>query len=95
MTSYLDPRSGEKFPLDTPRWCGTEQAPLLLTPLPGIAREQIDSATRSLWRYRAALPLAVEQPITMGEGCTPLLPRTLHGVEALLKCEWMMPTGSF
>ena len=31
----------------------------------------------------------------MGEGCTPLIRRTLHGAPALLKCEWFMPTGSF
>ena len=31
----------------------------------------------------------------MGEGCTPLIPRTLCGAAVLLKCEWMMPTGSF
>ena len=34
-------------------------------------------------------------PITLGEGCTPLIPRALHDAPALLKCEWMMPTGSF
>jgi len=96
MTSaYLDPRSGETFPLDQPRWCGTGQAPLLITPLPGITRDRIDSATRSLWRYRAAFPMDTDAPITMGEGCTPLLPRTVHGADVLLKCEWFMPTGSF
>src|SRR5580692_5637119 len=94
-TAYLDPRSGATFPLDVPRWCGEGHAPLLLTPLPGITRGQIDRSTRSLWRYRAALPMQVTDPITMGEGCTPLLPRTLHGAAALLKCEWFMPTGSF
>lgn len=31
----------------------------------------------------------------MGEGCTPLLRRALHGGVAHLKCEWFMPTGSF
>jgi threonine synthase len=31
----------------------------------------------------------------MGEGCTPVVRRRLHGAEALLKCEWFMPTGSF
>jgi len=93
--AYLDPRTGQTFPLDTPRWCGERHAPLLLTPLPGIRRDQIDRATRSLWRYRAALPMQADKPITMGEGCTPLLPRTLHGAPALLKCEWFMPTGSF
>ena len=93
--AYLDPRSGETFPIDQPRWCGTAQAPLLLTELPGIGRDEIDTATRSLWRYRAALPLACDAPISMGEGCTPLIPRRLHGAEVLLKCEWFMPTGSF
>src|ERR1700722_1644359 len=95
IAAYLDPRSGATFPLDTPRWCGPGNAPLLLTTLPGITRAQIDRTTRSLWRYRAALPMQVTDPITMGEGCTPLLARTLHGAPALLKCEWFMPTGSF
>ena len=36
--SYLNPRTGETFPLDQPRWCGTDRAPLLLTSLPGITR---------------------------------------------------------
>ena len=58
-------------------------------------RAQIETATRSLWRYRAALPLLPDDPITMGEGCTPLIRRTLHGSSVLLKCEWFMPTGSF
>ena len=93
--AYLDPRSGKTFPIDQPRWCGTARAPLLLTELPGIGRDEIDAATRSLWRYRAALPLACDAPISMGEGCTPLIARRLHGAEALLKCEWFMPTGSF
>lgn len=93
--AYLDPRSGETFPLATPRWCGTNRAPLFLTDLPGITRAQVDTATRSLWRYRAALPIPAEDPITMGEGCTPLVPRSLHGATALLKLEWFMPTGSF
>jgi threonine synthase len=93
--AYLDPRSGETFPLDSPRWCGTRKAPLFLTDLPGLRRGQIDTATRSLWRYRVAFPIAVKDPITMGEGCTPLVPRMLNGATALLKCEWFMPTGSF
>jgi threonine synthase len=95
LCAYLDPRTGETFPLDHPRWCGPDHAPLLLTPLPGITRADIDAATRSLWRYRAALPFQPDEPISMGEGCTPLIRRTLHGAPALLKCEWFMPTGSF
>jgi threonine synthase len=93
--AYLDPRSGQTFSLDQPRWCGPDHAPLLLTSLPGIRRVEIDATTRSLWRYRAAFPMQVDAPISMGEGCTPLIRRVLHGAPALLKCEWFMPTGSF
>jgi threonine synthase len=93
--AYLEPCSGHTFPLDMPRWCGAEHAPLLLTPLPGITAADIDTRTRSLWRYRAALPMQPERPITMGEGCTPLIRRDIANAPALLKCEWMMPTGSF
>ena len=95
MTAYLDPRTGQTFPLDQPRWSSPDHAPLLLTPLPGITRANIETATRSLWRYRAALPFQPADPITLGEGTTPLLRRTLHGAAAYLKCEWVMPTGSF
>ena len=94
-TAYLDPRTGKTYPLSTPRWSGEGQAPLLLTPLPGITRADIRTGVRSLWRYSAALPFEPEDPITMGEGCTPLVPRDIAGCRALLKCEWFMPTGSF
>ncbi len=94
-TAYLDPRTGRTYPLSTPRWCGDDRAPLLLTPLPGITRDAIRTEERSLWRYGAALPFVPEDPISMGEGCTPLVPRVIGGASALLKCEWFMPTGSF
>jgi threonine synthase len=95
FSDYIDPRSGETFPLDQPRWCGTNRAPLLLTPLPGLVRDQIDTTVRSLWRYRAAFPLQIEMPISLGEGFTPLIARTVSGVPVLLKCEWFNPTCSF
>ncbi len=95
MTSYVDPRTRATYPLDVPRWCGDDRQPLMLTPMPGMARTQIDGSVRSLWRYAAAMPFPVTDPITMGEGCTPLLKRSLHGGTAHLKCEWFMPTGSF
>jgi len=93
--AYLDPRTGRTYPLQIPRWCGDDQAPLLLTPLPGITRAAIRSEDRSLWRYAAALPFIPDDPITMGEGCTPLVPRVIAGASALVKCEWFAPTGSF
>ena len=95
LPAYLDPRTGQTFPLETPRWCGSDHAPLLLTPLAGIGRSDIDTRVRGLWRYRTALPMAIDDPITLGEGLTPLLARNVAGAPALLKCEWVSPTGSF
>ena len=96
LPDYIDPRSGATFPLDQPRWCGPDHAPLLLTPAAGPdARSRSTPRTRSLWRYRAAFPFQVDNPITLGEGTTPLIPRTVAGVQVLLKCEWFNPTSSF
>ena len=92
---YLDPRTSRTYPLDPPRWCGDDRAPLLVAPLPGIDRGAVRSEVPSLWRYAAALPFAPDAPITLGEGRTPLVARAAGGRTVLLKCEWMMPTGSF
>ncbi len=93
--AYRDPRSGRLWPLGAPRWCGDAGEPLLLTALPGIGRNEISRGERSIWRYAAALPFRPASPITLGEGCTPLLEREVAGGRAHLKCEWFMPTASF
>jgi threonine synthase len=55
----------------------------------------------SLWRYRELLPLPFdEEPVTLGEGMTPLLPcprlgRDLAVSRLLIKDESQLPTGSF
>lgn len=95
MTEYVEPRSAETFPLDEPIWCSPSGQPLMLTPLPGIRREDIDATTRSIWRYRAALPFHVASPITLGEGCTPLITGSYSGSPCSFKLEWFSPTGSF
>src|SRR4051794_21311960 len=55
----------------------------------------------SLWRYRELLPLPFEEePVTLGEGLTPLLPcprlgRQLGLSRLTVKDEAQLPTGSF
>src|SRR5258708_7398992 len=95
LPAYIHPPPGTTFPLHQPRSCGPGPAPLLLTPPPRPTRAQIDPAARSLWRYRAAFPFPIEDPITLGEGATPLIDRTVGGVSVKLKCEWFNPTCSF
>jgi threonine synthase len=55
----------------------------------------------SLWRYRELLPLPLDvEPVTLGEGLTPLLPcvrlgRELDVPRLWVKDESQLPTGSF
>lgn len=92
---YVDPRSGALYPLEIPRWRADDGGTLLLTAGAGLGRDEIESGKRSLWRYRAALAGGVERPISMGEGCTPLVERPWGALRPLFKCEWFSPTGSF
>lgn len=93
--AYLDPATGATYPIETPRWRSETGGPLMITDLPGIGRGEIDTAKRSLWRYAAALPVAVSDPVSLGEGCTPLVHRPWRGGHAHFKLEWFAPSGSF
>ncbi|MGA9850700.1 MAG: pyridoxal-phosphate dependent enzyme, partial [Roseiarcus sp.] len=93
--AYMEPRSGRTYPLSDPRWRSDDGLPLMITPLPGIGRSDIRSGTRSIWRYAASLPVPVANPVSMGEGCTPLVERPWRGGRAHFKLEWFAPTGSF
>jgi len=74
--------------------------PLMVRYPTAVPRSAV-TAEASLWRYRAALPLqAHEQPITLGEGMTPMveLPHLAAevGVRRLwVKDEGINPTASF
>ena len=59
-------------------------------------KDKIVAQDLSLWRYRHILPIKKEwQPITMGEGMTPMLPLNNDTSAPLLKLEYLSPTGSF
>jgi threonine synthase len=87
--------SGRIYSLEEPRWRSEDGLPLMITPLPGLGRDDIVAERRSLWRYAAALPIDIADPVTMGEGCTPLVERRWDGARAYFKLEWFSPTGSF
>ncbi len=91
----VDPVTGDTYPISQPRWRSERGGPLMVSDLPGIDQARIDRSERSLWRYRAALPIAAREPITLGEGCTPLVQRNWRGTPAFFKLEWFSPTGSF
>ena len=93
--SYTDPRNGKLYPLNVPRWCSDDRTPLLVRPGAGMSRDDIDGRTRSIWRYRAALPVDIGKPITLGEGCTPLVQQAWGDLRPFFKLDWFNPTGSF
>ena len=93
--AYVDPVTGARYDLGAPRWRSETGGPLMISPLPGLTRGDIDMRERSLWRYRKAFPLVIDAPVSMGEGLTPLVRRAWDGVTAHFKLEWFNPTGSF
>jgi threonine synthase len=93
--AYVDLRSGRTYSLSEPRWRSDQGQPLMITQLPGIRRGDIQSGMRSLWRYAASFPVPITNPVSMGEGCTPLLEHSWRGGRAHFKLEWFAPTGSF
>ncbi|HKV72206.1 MAG TPA: threonine synthase [Gemmatimonadales bacterium] len=87
-----------------PGVCPQDGAPYLVKypTLPSAeAKSLLKDRRRNMWRYREWLPLAEgEQPVTLGEGCTPLLPldrlgRQLGFEHLFVKDEGLNPTGSF
>ncbi|MGH3682711.1 MAG: threonine synthase [Natronosporangium sp.] len=64
-----------------------------------VSRDEIARRPADLWRYRELLPVTGE-PVTLGEGWTPLVPVPRYGVQIglprlLIKDEALVPTGSF
>ena len=66
-----------------------------------LTREKLATREKSLWRYREVLPLAADaEPVTLGEGGTPLLRAHRFGAdvgvsELWIKDESQNPTQSF
>ncbi len=69
--------------------CGGEVAFVFDEPVPS-------GVPSSMWHYGARLPLADADPVTLGEGATPLLPAPglIPGLNLWLKDETRNPTGS-
>lgn len=93
--AYVEPVTGKLYPLTKARWCSDDGRPLLVTAQKGISATDIDSRVRSVWRYHAAFPLQIINPISLGEGLTPLIQQAWAGHRPWFKLEWFNPTGSF
>ena len=95
MVSFVDPADQSTYPFSADIWCSASGSPLMVEPLPGIRRQDIIESDRSIWRYRRSLPFEAETPVSLGEGCSPLVPGQFEGATCQFKLEWFSPTGSF
>lgn len=57
---------------------------------------QLSSRQPGIWRYRHTFPLALDaDPVSLGEGNTPLVWAEAFGLPVAFKCEFLNPSGSF
>ena len=93
---YINPRTGETWPTDTPLWKAPDDDGYVnLTPGPGLTPEDIDSSEQSLWRYAKAVRLPGPPAVTLGAGWTPLLSAEWDGMPVHMKADHLMMSGSF
>ena len=60
-----------------------------------LTRDSLATRPPGMWKWRELLPHDIE-PVSLGEGETPLIPlRRIGGANLLLKDEGRLPTGSF
>jgi len=99
MLTHLEcTRCGEHYPADRPQSVCLKDAGVLYAryDLDKIKRTfsaaRLAGRTPSMWRYDAVLPAA--DPVTLGEGFTPMLP-SREFPNVYIKDEGLNPTGSF
>lgn len=101
--AYLEcTRCGDRLPADRPQnTCPKDGGVLFvrydLASLKGKWRpKDLPGRIASMWRYAEVLPelAANEQPVTLGEGFTPMLPSREYA-NVYIKDEGLNPTGSF
>jgi threonine synthase len=98
IISFECSKCGEKFsPQPAPTICPKDGGPLYVRyDLAEIrrltTRDAVNNGPKSMWRYSAVLPDA--EPVTLGEGFTPMLPSRKYP-NLFIKDEGLNPTGSF
>jgi threonine synthase len=91
-------KCGEKLaPQAAPTICPKDGGPLyvrydLAEIRRNTTRDSVAAGPKSMWRYSAVLPNA--DPVTLGEGFTPMLPSRKYP-NLLIKDDGLNPTGSF
>ena len=97
MAGYLCPACTRKYGLqDGVFRCGCGSF-LDVVPAPVVPEaQQLSGRGLTIWRYRELFGLPDDlQPVSLGEGRTPVVRKRVDGVELDFKLDFMQPSGSF
>lgn len=87
---------GHIWPFDPARYrcdCG---GVLRISIAPAFDPACVEQDVYTLWRYKGVLPLSAgANPVTLGEGWTPVVAAEWSGRPVFFKAEYLNPTGSF
>lgn len=96
LGSYVCATCKQRYPFSSLDWRCSCGGLFELDNWPTFDPAQIDTSQPGQWRYRRLLPVEPAwEPVTLGEGNTPLLAVEWQGHPVLFKMESMCPTGSF
>lgn len=86
---------GRTSPTTEAVWrCACGGALDLEQPTPSLSPEAVAGRLPDLWRYAEALPPLAHR-VSLGEPVTPLIPFEHRGRTLGLKCDYLLPTGSY
>ncbi len=88
---------GRPYPLDgLPYCCPTCGGLFDFSELPVFDPGRVEPSLPGIWRYRHTFGIPAEaEPVSLGEGGTPLLWAETFGRRVAFKCEYLNPSGSF
>lgn len=88
-------RCAQRYAADARMWrCPCGGALDLLLPASQLSPRLVQQRPAELWRYAEALPSFLT-PVSLGESMTPLIPFEHRGRTIWLKCDYLLPTGSY
>ncbi|MDI3538474.1 MAG: threonine synthase [Bacillota bacterium] len=96
MALFVCPTCSARYPAEEPHWRCTCGSYLNWERPVRFDRDSIVRNDYSIWRYRHVLALAPgKEPVSLGEGWTPIVSVDWHGREILFKLDYLCPSGSF
>jgi threonine synthase len=95
-TSFICISCGLRIQADRKSWrCDTCGGLLDIEMHPQFPLEKITTRPFTMWRYREALPIELDENIiSLGEPVTPIVKINLSGKSLMIKLEHLFPTGS-